>query len=228
MDSKTTTTKPITTVAIIGTAGRKDDGPKMNAQLFEMMCKKAKSIITEEWKLQPSSVRLVSGGAAWSDHVAVRLYLDSLLSDTPFAGLIVYLPCGFSFDSVKPCAVEATDKSTHWAQNPGRLMNMLHYPFAQKLNLHSHATLQDIVAARSMGAVVDTSSKGGFHARNALVARAASRMIAFTWGTGDIPKDGGTKHAWDLFRISSSPPSSFKLHIPLNTLATSTIAYTKK
>jgi hypothetical protein len=53
---------------------------KMTA-LFGLMCESALKAIAADWKLAPETVRLVSGGSAWADHVAVRLYLDSVCGD---------------------------------------------------------------------------------------------------------------------------------------------------
>ena len=69
---------PICTVAIIGSAGRNEDGAKMNATVFDAMTAAALRTITDHWHLSPQNVRLVSGGAAWADHVAVRLFLDGV------------------------------------------------------------------------------------------------------------------------------------------------------
>jgi hypothetical protein len=55
-----------TSVAIIGTAGRGRDGMRMNKELFSKMVDKAVHIIRDVLKLSFDSIRLVSGGAAWS------------------------------------------------------------------------------------------------------------------------------------------------------------------
>ena len=61
------------TVSIIGTAGRSLKY-KLTKELFFKMCHSAFNIITDEFKLNPNNVCLVSGGAAWSDHIAIKLY----------------------------------------------------------------------------------------------------------------------------------------------------------
>lgn len=58
------------TLAIIGTAGRGDDAKKLTIDHWRDMIQVAKEI-TESEKIGD----LVSGGAAWADHVAVELYL---------------------------------------------------------------------------------------------------------------------------------------------------------
>jgi hypothetical protein len=63
------------TVSIIGTAGGKETGV-LTPKLFDQMVDRARFIITKDWGLDPENVILVSGGAAWSDHVAVELYLQ--------------------------------------------------------------------------------------------------------------------------------------------------------
>ena len=62
------------TVSIIGTAGRKSDGSKLNPKIFVDMVKTALDTIKNVWKLE--DVELVSGGAAYADHVAVKLFLE--------------------------------------------------------------------------------------------------------------------------------------------------------
>src|SRR6516162_5189861 len=112
-------------VAIIGTAGRGADGLRMNKELFFNMCAVTKNCLSE-WKLNPQRVHLVSGGAAWADHVAVRLFLDGLDFDDDkkeerFAGLTLWLPCPFS-------NAKALDNNLKtWQLNPGRTMNAYHH-----------------------------------------------------------------------------------------------------
>ncbi len=208
-----TTTNPSVTVSIIGTAGRKEDGPKMSAALFDRMCTAASRIIQDEWKLSPGMVQLVSGGAAWADHVAVKLYIGSVLGavahrngdESMFAGLTVHLPC--AMNEIKSSAPTAVDTgSSDWKSNPGRLMNQLHREFTAKLGRN---TMVDILAARAYGAKLTVSN--GFHARNAIVAT-SKYVLAFTWGEGDTPKDGGTKFTWDKAK------TLYKRHVPLKTL----------
>lgn len=68
--------KSYSTVAIVGSAGRGDDGNKLTKDLFDKMSATAEEIIVSAFWLNPADVVLVSGGAAFADHVAVRLFLD--------------------------------------------------------------------------------------------------------------------------------------------------------
>ena len=56
----------VTTVGIIGSAGRKEDCKKMTKDIFYKMVEKAEKVITEDFRLDLSKVHLVSGGAAWA------------------------------------------------------------------------------------------------------------------------------------------------------------------
>lgn len=191
--------RPIS-VAIIGTAGRKEDAAKMSLALFEKMKQKAETIILQDWKLQRNQVVLVSGGAAWADHVAVRLFTESVcVTDNPFAALHLHLPCHLKEEGEKTRAVDTA---------PGQTMNSLHYQFSKAMGAN---TLCELAVAKSLGATINVSN--GFYARNAHVAK-SNRVIAFTWGpSAAIPKDGGTLHTWNLAKTSSH-----KLHVPLHTL----------
>lgn len=56
----------LTTVSIIGSAGRKGDAAKMTKDLYWKMVEKAELVILNELKLDSGRVHLVSGGAAWA------------------------------------------------------------------------------------------------------------------------------------------------------------------
>ena len=58
--------RPLPTVSIVGSAGRRGDGKKMTKTLFKRMVEKAKEVITEDFGLDLDKIHLVSGGAAWS------------------------------------------------------------------------------------------------------------------------------------------------------------------
>lgn len=193
---------PLTTVSIIGTAGRKEDGAKMTPELFEEMCKVAYNVIVLRWKLSPKTVCLVSGGAAWADHVAVSLFQRGMRGSV-CGGLTLHLPC--AFDGKTNQAVDTG--SLDWRSNPGRVMNEYHKHFTSTVKWD---TLSDIPKVEALGAIIKIHN--GFHKRNTHVA-ASKYLIAFTWGTSaDTPKDGGTLHTWNLAR------SANRLHIPLTTL----------
>lgn len=53
-------------IAIIGTAGRGEDGKKMNEEIYMRMINKSEELITKKFKFQWRDIVLVSGGAAWS------------------------------------------------------------------------------------------------------------------------------------------------------------------
>jgi len=72
------------------------------------------------------AVRLLSGASAWSDHVAVMLFLDP--RTLPISGLELHLPC--AWDPQARQFVESNGE--HWARNPGGLLNRLHRQMSAK------------------------------------------------------------------------------------------------
>lgn len=183
-------------VAIIGSAGRGPDSKRMSKELYSCMVERALRTILDEWQLEPRNVVLVSGGSSFSDHVAVSLYHQ--YSD--FKGIALYLPCGFDKGQFKDTG------QRDWRTNPGNYLNYLHKQFSRTVGLDSLkqiATLETHPRAR-----LDTSSSG-FHQRNALVAR-SDYILAFTFGQGSVPADGGTAHTW-----SKAPPQARKKHVSL-------------
>jgi hypothetical protein len=165
----------MSTVSIIGTSGKEGN---MTNDLFRAMIKKAHKIIKEEFNLDPKDVTLVSGGASWADHVAVRLFLTG-----KYKHLTLHMPC-------KWLGSGFLDNGAYsWAVNPGRTANTYHKRFSQDIG---RDTLGEI---GSCGAkIIDTYK--GFHHRNTAVAR-SDFLIAFTWSDTDRPEKGGTLDTWN-------------------------------
>lgn len=162
-------------IAIIGTAGR-DKDIKMSMKHWEQMCK----VVHEE--VEPTDT-LVSGGAAWADHVAVWAYLNGYCKD-----LILHLPAPFMHNGY----IGGYGTS-------GGAANYYHGLFTQRLGVHTmgHITL----AIRKGAKVTEQPAAHGYSAmanRNKLVANDCTHMIAFTFGEGSEPADGGTKITWDM------------------------------
>lgn len=184
-----------TTVAIIGTSGRNDDALSMTQELFASMQQKAVYIMENDFGLDLKNVALVSGGAAWADHVAVELYINNTVSE-----LRLHLPCEWT-------GSRHLETSGSWKVNPGRLANQCHVAFSKVLGVD---TLHEIEKARWFGAYVNTGYSG-FHDRNKAVAN-VDYLIAFTWGTGTAPETGGTLDTWKKAK------NTIKVHVPLSTL----------
>jgi len=197
---------PAARVAIIGSAGRNEDGPKVTAQLFQQMMDCALHIVRNVFGLEAHQVTLVSGGAAFADHVAVALWLARPAAQG-FAGLELYLPC--AWDGARGCAIDTGHWD--WRTNPGRLANMLHRQFEQRTGRRS---LAEIAAAVAQGAVIN-ADHSGFHARNSAIALQATHVIAFTFSDSGAPKDGGTLDTWIKCKINAAR----KIHVPLPLLA---------
>jgi hypothetical protein len=196
------------TVAIVGTAGRKEDGTKMSRILFDSVLGHARAIIVDKFKLKISDVTLVSGGSSWIDHVAVRLWLDSILGseEEEYAGLQLFLPCSVSTHQSK-LVFQSNSKYGSWSNNPGAVLNGLHRDFNSKMG-QGFNSFSDLFCAQSLGAEFD-SHYNGFHQRNIMVGK-SDYLIAYTWGESHhSPKDGGTFHTW------KNSSSTHKIHIPL-------------
>lgn len=192
------------TIAIIGTAGRREDGDRLKHDSFDRMYETALETIAE-WGVQAA----VSGGAAWADHIAVKAYLDGKVSR-----LHLHFPAPFAGGKFV-------------GHQYGQVANYYHDKFSAVRGVNSYAELQ---AAIEKGAVVTVGR--GFKPRNLAIGRDATHMLALTFGPGksavfdSLPddvgyrnaiagglKDGGTAHCW-----SAATTPDIKRHIDLGLL----------
>lgn len=182
-------------LAIIGTAGRGPDSLSLTVAKWNDMKRIVARFIKEQ-----NIKHVVSGGAAFSDHMAVGVYLAGLVEK-----LDLYFPC--KFDTEK---VEFYDSGSDISfVNPGGVANFYHEHFSKKMGIKS---LLQIKQAIDKGAFTDV--KDGFHARNVFVAK-ADMVIAFTFGNGAVVKDGGTAHTCREY-LKSGKKQLF--HVDLSTM----------
>lgn len=163
-------------LGIIGTAGRKDDAFRLKKTSFDTMCRVANEFLIQFEKNNNKIDTLVSGGAAWADHVAVNLFLNKKVQN-----LILYIPTEFQN------GLFLAD-STFNKFSPGNTLNYYHSKFQSKTKVLS---LQEIQSAIEYEAKVVVCS-GGFHGRNTEVANTSDVLLAMTFGNKNIVKDGGT------------------------------------
>ena len=189
----------MTTLAIIGTAGRRDDATRISRSLYDAAFERVRQAIARH-KIDA----VVSGGAAFADHLAVRAFNEGLGSR-----LTLHLPAKFAGGRF------AGNRDADTA-------NYYHRQFSDACGLPS---LTEIGRAIDAGATVTVSD--GFFVRNKKVADDADILLALTFGSRaseHFPrgsrgyalaaaaglKDGGTAHTWDACRSAS-----LKLHVNL-------------
>ena len=175
-------------IAVIGTAGRQ--GVKLTSENYDKMYDRLKQYLSQYDK---NSIELISGGAAWSDHLAIRAYLDNIVYK-----LSLYLPCTWDYENDK----------YHENINDGKMSNIYHNNFSKETKMNS---FDQIAQAILSGAYVDESSKGCLD-RNNKVAQNCDKMIAFTMSETDSPAKGGTQYTWN------KAINKEKLHISIPTL----------
>jgi hypothetical protein len=185
-------------IAIIGTAGRAEDGMKLRGESFGEMFLQVSRLIKKEL-VQNESYGLISGGAAWADHIAVY---DFILGNA------------FSLDLELPCALTPTGKfvdtgERDFHKNPGGTSNYYHESFSKKIGFSSFEQL----LKASLVPECTISVGGGFFDRNSKIAEKADHCIALTFGTGAALKDGGTADTMKKF-LRKNTGRSF--HIDLN------------
>lgn len=198
------------TFAIIGTAGRRDDAARLNADVYARMIDDAR----RRYNASPDYT-LVSGGAAWADHLAVLLFLDGTAPK-----LTLHLPAEFRNGRFISRGFSNMD--------PARISTYYHSLFSKALG---RDTLAEISAAVEKGAQIVVTP--GFKQRNSLVAQ-ANVLVAYTFGQADREtgsartfvstdpgwrdpiaaglKDGGTADTW---RKSTA---GLKTHVPIASL----------
>lgn len=193
-------------LAVIGTAGRGTDAAKLSRELYDAMYRRTQAAMSD-WGARD----LVSGGAAWADHLAVRAFLNGEAET-----LRLFLPARFADGRFSGPPADAARTANHY-----------HAEFSRILGID---TLSQIEEAVRRGAVA--SFHAGFKTRNLEVAAVASRVIAFTFGAGREPivageadgafgsafdaglKDGGTAHTW-----AQAWRADAKLHVDLGWLS---------
>lgn len=164
-------------LAIIGTAGRAEDGEKLTSNYYRSMLTVAQTV-----KEVIGATTLVSGGAAWADHLAVSLFLQKDVKE-----LALHLPAEFKGGKF------VEDKTQQF--DAGGTANHYHQKFKEKAGVNSLSEIQDAIL---LGADISVNP-GGFKARNSDVANEAHAVLAFTFSGEPLPKDGGTRDTWDKF-----------------------------
>lgn len=166
------------TLGIIGTAGRGPDGDRLkeNPAYYRMMLCVAQTVSTVI-----GARSLVSGGAALSDHVAVRLFLDGHVNKLTLHLPVPWIGHGF--------------KETGSKMDTGRTSNWYHTLFSQVCGIDSLAEIQQAI---EQGATIK-SGAGGFKERNTDIANEADVLLAFTFSGKETPNDGGTGDTWSKF-----------------------------
>lgn len=163
-------------VAIIGTAGRK----RMPERRHERYMLDA----AREFLRGREGSTLVSGGAAWADHVAVRLALED---GWP---LSLHLPA--EFDHV---CKRYTSEGWH---SPGSVSNIWHRKFSEVARRDALASLREIAEVLRLPTTSVPVAGRGFWFRNRTIAESED-ILAFTFGATE-PIDGGTRQTWDMAR----------------------------
>ena len=178
-------------VGIIGTAGRREDGARLTEADYRYLVGYIGRAV------KPNDV-LISGGAAWADHVAVQLFLDGKVG-----GLVLHLPAELIVGPNGKLTFRNGGFGT-----AGNTANYYHSLFDKALKVESGFSLKQIQEAIDRGAVVTfgdgTQGNEGMKDRNSLVARdARDVLVAMTFDPNmrtQTPRDGGTADTWRKHR----------------------------
>lgn len=188
----------MTAVAIIGTAGRDKTKP-MTLDTWCAMWQDVKSRFTFDTK----DYKLVSGGAAWADHLAVHLFLN--LPERSGTRLVLHLPARLE----RGRSVWKYEETG----GVGSACNYYHDKFMEATGIDGRREIAEAIERPCCSITVRPPSPGmgAFFARNDLVAKAADACVAYTWGSGAVPMDGGTRYTWDKIK-------GRKVHVPIGKL----------
>lgn len=158
-------------IGLVGSAGRDYPSRKLLQKYgFEKLQKIVLSDIKKHTDLE--TLELVSGGSAWSDHIAVKLYLDGVVNK-----LTLYFPTEFD-----------TETAMFKRDSPGRTLNAL----------HTSATLRELADAVRKGATVEVYQ--GFAARNRAIVKDIEVLLALSVGGTHSPTSSGTRMTWNFAR----------------------------
>lgn len=184
---------------IIGTSGRREDKFKLNKHLYKKMTLTAYGLLQ---KLSPDS--LISGGAAWADFVAVKLFVNCYCPK-----ITLHIPCNWDYTKKQFLDLGNFDFKT----NPGGTANYYHRHFQQVTGENS---LLEIQKAIDYGANIIITN--GFMARNTKVANESDVLLAMTFGNKEFVKDGGTSDTVKKFLNKSGVNTGYHFDLTTTTL----------
>lgn len=180
-------------VAVIGTAGRGKDSERLRPGDYDLMYE----ILL---KVLPEKCEIISGGAAWADHLAVTLALDPAQKER-IEHVTLELPSQFG--------------DSYLDDEAGHVSNYYHHKFCYTTGINSLKELAVMVHHKAGKENVTINVGKGFFDRNARVAK-ADALVAFTFGNGIVPKDGGTANTVrKYFEIGGDFGRDFT-HVDLN------------
>lgn len=171
-------------LGIIGTAFRKDDAKRCSKSMFDAMVVVASGLIDQCKESNYEINTLISGGACGADFVAVKLFLDKKIPH-----LKLFLPAEWNNGSFKD---NGNGNNTN---NPGSIVNYYHRKFQLATGINSLSQMQ---IAKYNGAEF-IPVKGGFYARNYLIAKESDILLACTFGNRAEVKSGGTSHCVECY-----------------------------
>ena len=186
-------------ISIIGTAGRGTDAHRLNNTVYQTMVKTVTRLINTITK---EETKIISGGAAYADHIAVELFLQDKAK-----ALTLHLPSPWDYEQKKIFDIGIFD----WKQNPGGTANHYHRKFS---NVVGKNTLLEIDNAIKKGAEIAVGD--GFKNRNTEIAR-ADICIALTFGNGVFLKEGGTSDTMTKY-LKTHQTNNKSYHIDLHTM----------
>lgn len=190
-------------LGIIGTAARGEDYDKITHDLWSNVRSLVFNFIREH-----NIESICSGGAAYSDSLAVELFCGQ--KTTGIKELYLYLPC--KFDLEKGRYVDNGERS--FIKNPGGISNYYHDKYNKFLGRKNSLTC--IQKAIKNGAIVEIGN--GFFHRNTSIALKSDILLAITFGDKEFLKDGGTSDTMKKFLKLESKGSKFAYHLNLNDL----------
>ncbi len=158
-------------LAIIGTAGRKEDQGLLTADHYTRMIKACITFI-QHYEINTDNLILVSGGAAWADHLVVSLALMGVVHPE---NLKLYLPANLEYYGYEGVP------DNPFSQRVADTANYYHKLFSKKTG---HNSIEQLLDVRKKGAYTEVIA-GGFKARNSRVANDVSvvgTLLAFTFG----------------------------------------------
>lgn len=171
-------------LAIIGTAGRKEDRKILTNAHYERMYQAVKTLLIH-LDVDLKTIKVFSGGAAWADHLVVTLGMNNVVR---VENITLYLPSLLTLGGY--------DGDNEWSKRTANTANFYHELFSQVTQIQS---IQELNLLRSQGATL-IDGTGDFKARNTKVAKSLDQdgiLLAFTFGAPDSSQPEWTIRQFD-------------------------------